>query len=111
MILAIGPRLEGHSVIFLATQTRPSCRFLLAVDSLGLRRSGSSSQFIDPPQDFPKQVPGHGDFAPLMASLGEHGHGLGSRYTTDALIEHATGKPLDPKVFEAHLKARYLGEG
>ena len=25
--------------------------------------------------------------------------------------KHATGKPLDPKVFQAHLKARYLGEG
>ena len=65
MILVIGPRLEGHSVIFLAIRTHPSCRFLLAVDSLGLRRSGSSSQFIDPPQDFPKQVPGHGDFGQL----------------------------------------------
>ncbi len=65
MILVIGPRLEGHSVIFLAIQTHPSCRFLLAVDSLGLRRSGSWSQFIDPPQDFPKQVPGHGDFGKL----------------------------------------------
>ena len=65
MILVIGPRLEGHSVFFLAIQTHLSCRFLLAVDSLGLRRSGSSSQFIDPPQDFPKQVPGHGDFGQL----------------------------------------------
>ncbi len=65
MILVIGPRLEGHSVIFLAIQTHLSYRFLLAVDSLGLRRSGSSSQFIDPPQDFPKQVPGHGDFGHL----------------------------------------------
>ena len=65
MILVIGPRLEGHSVIFLAIQTHLSCRFLLAVDSLGLHRSGSSSQFIDPPQDFPKQVPGHGDFGQL----------------------------------------------
>jgi hypothetical protein len=64
-ILVVGPRLEGHSVIFLAIQTHLSCRFLLAVDSLGLRRSGSSSQFIDPPQDFPKQVPGHGDFGQL----------------------------------------------
>ena len=35
MILVIGPRLEGHSVIFLAIQTHLSCRFLLAVDSLG----------------------------------------------------------------------------
>ncbi len=65
MILVIGPRLEGHSVIFLAIQTHLSCRFLLAVNSLGLRRRGSSSQFIDPPQDFPKQVPGHGDFGQL----------------------------------------------
>jgi carboxypeptidase Taq len=53
---------------------------------------------------------GRGDFAPLMAWLGENVHGLGSLHTTDALIEQATGKPLDPKVFEAHLKARYLGE-
>ncbi len=65
MILVIGPHLEGHSVIFPAVQTHLSCRFLLAVDSLGLRRRGSSSQFIDPPQDFPKQVPGHGDFGQL----------------------------------------------
>ena len=41
MILVIGPRLEGHSVIFLAIQTHLSCRFLLAVDSLGLRRNRS----------------------------------------------------------------------
>ncbi len=63
--LVIGPRLEGHSVIFLAIQTHHSCRFLISVDSLGLRRSETSSQFIDPPQDFPKQVPGHGDFGQL----------------------------------------------
>jgi hypothetical protein len=56
---------EGHSVIFLAIQTHLSCRFLLAADSLGLRRSGSSSQFIDPPQDFPKQVPRHGNLRQL----------------------------------------------
>ncbi len=51
--------------IFSVIQTHSSCRFLLAVDSLGLRRCGSWSQFIDPPQDFPKQVPGHGDFGQL----------------------------------------------
>ncbi len=62
MIFVTGPRLEGHSVIFLAIQTHLSCRFLLAVDSLGLRRSGSLSQFIDPPQDVPKRVREHGDF-------------------------------------------------
>ncbi len=65
MILVIGPRLEGYSVNFLVMQTHLSCRILLAVDFLGLRRSGSSSKSIDPPQDFPKQVPGHGDFGQL----------------------------------------------
>jgi carboxypeptidase Taq len=59
--------------------------------------------------DIPEAI-GRGDFAPLMSWLGDRVHGLGSLYATDALIEHATGKPLDPKVFEAHLKARYLGE-
>ena len=34
-------------------------RDLLAVDSLGLRRSGSSSQIINQAQDFPEQVPRH----------------------------------------------------
>ncbi len=75
MILEIGPRLEGHSVIFLAIQTHPpSCRFLPAVDCPGPRRSGSWSQFIEPPQDFPKQVPGHGDFGqlgPIGANWGQ----------------------------------------
>ncbi len=69
MILEIGPHLEGHSVIFLAIETHPACHFHLAVDSLDLRRSGSSSQFTDPPQDFPKQVPAHGDFGQLARDV------------------------------------------
>ncbi len=56
----------GH---FLAIQTHLSCRFLLAIDSLGLLGSGSSSQFVDPPQDFPNQVPGHGDFGQLERDI------------------------------------------
>ncbi len=59
MILVIGPRLEGHSVTFLAIQIHLSCRFLLAVNSLGLRRSGSSSQIINQAQDFLEQAPRH----------------------------------------------------
>ena len=51
MILVIGPRLEGHSVIFLAIQTHLSCRFLLAVDSLGLphelRRSLACTNIVE----------------------------------------------------------------
>jgi hypothetical protein len=46
MILIIGPLLKGHSVTFPAIQTHLSSRFFLAVNSLGLRRSGSSSQII-----------------------------------------------------------------
>ena len=43
MIVVIGQRVAGHLVVSLAIQTHLSCRNLLAVDSLGLRRSGSSS--------------------------------------------------------------------
>ncbi len=78
MILAIGPRLEGHSVIFLAIQTHLSCRFLLAVDPLGLRRRGSSSQFIDPPQDFPKQMPRHGNLRQLERDVAAMSDNLGT---------------------------------
>ncbi len=56
---------ETHSTNFVVIQTHLSRRFYLAVDFLGLRRSGSWSQFIDPPRDFPKQVPGKGDFGQL----------------------------------------------
>ena len=76
MILGIGPRLERHSVIFLAIQTHPYRRFLLAVDSLGLRPRGSCSQFIDPPQDYPKQVPGHGGFGQLEPDVAAVAHDL-----------------------------------
>ncbi len=65
MILAIGPRLEGHLPVFTAIQTHPSCRFHLAVDFPGLRRSGFWSQIINQAQDFPKQVPGNGDSGQL----------------------------------------------
>ena len=75
MILVIGPRLEGHSVIFLAIQTHLSCRFHLAVDSLGLRRSGSSSQIINQAQDFPEQFPRHRHLGQLerdVAAMADH---------------------------------------
>ena len=77
MILVIGPRLEGHSVIFLASQTHLSCRFLLAVDSLGLRRSGSSSQIINQAQDFPEQVPRHRHLSQLERNVAAMSDNLG----------------------------------
>jgi carboxypeptidase Taq len=52
---------------------------------------------------------GRGDFAPLMRWLADNVHGLGSKLSTDALLTRATGRPLDPAVFKAHLRARYLG--
>lgn len=51
-----------------------------------------------------------GTFAPLMAWLAENVHGKGSLLSTAALIETATGKPLDDTAFKAHLRARYLGD-
>ncbi len=56
---------EAHPTNFVVIHTHPSRRFYLAVKFLGLHRNGSSSQFIDTPQDFSKQVPGHGDFGQL----------------------------------------------
>ena len=50
-----------------------------------------------------------GDFKPLFGWLKTHVHTKGSLLTANELLIEATGKPLDPKIFKAHLKARYLG--
>ncbi len=65
LILEIGPRSEGHLPRFSAIQTHPFCRFHLAVDFPGLRRSGSSSQIIDQAQDFPERLSWHGNLGQL----------------------------------------------
>ncbi len=49
-----------------------------------------------------------GNLAPLLGWLREKVHGQGSLYGFNDLLRHATGKPLDPRDFEAHLTARYL---
>jgi len=49
-----------------------------------------------------------GDFGPLYAWLRPNVHEMGSRLTTNELLIHATGRPLDPTAFETHLQARYL---
>ena len=49
-----------------------------------------------------------GDFEPLLAFLREHVHSQGSRWTTQELLERATGRRLDAGGFLAHLRARYL---
>jgi carboxypeptidase Taq len=51
---------------------------------------------------------GQGDFAPLMTWLRENVHSQASSKSTDAIIEQATGRPLDDAAFKRHLRARYL---
>jgi carboxypeptidase Taq len=49
-----------------------------------------------------------GDLSPLLGWLRTHVHGVGSRLEFNDLLRAATGKPLDPADFEAHLTGRYL---
>jgi carboxypeptidase Taq len=49
-----------------------------------------------------------GDLSPLLVWLRAKVHSMGSLFDFDALLSQATGKPLDPADFEAHLTARYL---
>ena len=58
----------------------------------------------------PEIEPGiaEGDFKPLFRWLKTNVHGQGSRLSAKELLIEATGKPLDPAVFKAHLETRYL---
>ncbi|MDE0713134.1 MAG: carboxypeptidase M32 [Rhodospirillales bacterium] len=50
-----------------------------------------------------------GDFAPLAKWLRENVHSRGCfDSSADALLEHATGRPLDTGAFMRHLERRYL---
>ena len=49
-----------------------------------------------------------GDLAPLVLWLRKHVHAQGSLLGFNDLLREATGKPLDPADFQAHLTARYL---
>ncbi|WP_027283504.1 carboxypeptidase M32 [Rubritepida flocculans] len=49
-----------------------------------------------------------GDFAPLLGFLRARVHGQGARLGFQALLQAATGKPLDPADFMEHLAGRYL---
>ena len=48
------------------------------------------------------------DLVPLITWLRTNVHGQASRYGFNDLLRAATGKPLDPADFTAHLTARYL---
>ncbi|NQV84957.1 MAG: carboxypeptidase M32 [Rhodospirillales bacterium] len=60
--------------------------------------------------DEPLIEPGiaEGNFKPLFAWLRSHVHSQGSLLSAKDLLVEATGKPLDPEVFKAHLTTRYL---
>ena len=49
-----------------------------------------------------------GELAPLVGWLRAHVHGMGSLLGFNDLLRQATGSPLDPAHFTAHLTARYL---
>jgi carboxypeptidase Taq len=49
-----------------------------------------------------------GDLSPLLAWLRTNVHAKGSLLEFNPLLEAATGEPLNPKHFQAHLTARYL---
>ncbi len=51
---------------------------------------------------------GRGDVSPLIGWLRTNVHAKGSLLGFNELLKEATGKPLDPADFEAHLTARYL---
>ena len=51
-----------------------------------------------------------GDFGPLLGWLRQNIHSHGSLLGFNDLMRQATGKPLDPADFEAHLNARYLAD-
>jgi carboxypeptidase Taq len=55
-----------------------------------------------------KTAMGLGDLSPLMNWLRTNVHAHGSVMGFNELLREATGKPLDPADFEAHLRARYL---
>ena len=50
-----------------------------------------------------------GEFAPLVGWLRANVHGKGSLLPACDLLTEATGRPLDPDAFKAHLRRRYLG--
>jgi carboxypeptidase Taq len=52
---------------------------------------------------------GAGDLAPVFTWLRDNIWTQASRWTTDELAVRASGEPLNPAHFQAHLRARYLG--
>jgi carboxypeptidase Taq len=72
----------------------------------------AAAQFFDAACKAHPSIPAEiaqGKFSTLQGWLKANVHGLGSSLTTSEIIARATGRPLDPAVFKAHLQRRYLG--
>lgn len=52
-----------------------------------------------------------GDFSALLGFLRREVHCRGSSLSGEAILQAATGRPLDVEVFKAHLTSRYLPDG
>jgi carboxypeptidase Taq len=71
----------------------------------------TAAQLFDAARRAVPEVPGaraRGDFTPLMTWMRDRIHAQGSLVSTQELMIAATGKALDPDVYIAHLKHRYL---
>ena len=75
---AVWLRFEAHLANFLVMQTHFSCRFLPAIDFLGLRRSVSSSQIINQAQNFLEQLPWHSNLSQLESDVTTMADDLGT---------------------------------
>ncbi len=78
--------------VFFVIQTHLSRHFHLAVDFLGLRRSGSSSQIIDQAQDFPERFSRHGNLGQLERDVPAMSDDF--RANLDKLVEQRGQRPM-----------------
>ena len=73
----------------------------------------TAAQLFDAASRALPELPGairRGDFAPLLGWLRREVHSRASLLETDELLTAATGRPLDPGVFKAHLERRYISD-
>ena len=71
----------------------------------------TAAQLVDAARRTAPEIPtalGRGDFSPLMAWLRPNVHEKGSLLESRQLLIAATGRPLDPEIYMAHLRRRYL---
>lgn len=51
-----------------------------------------------------------GNFKPYLTWMGQNVHQQGSRFTTQEILQNATGKPLSADAFKAHVQQRYMSD-